>query len=274
MKKLLAALFTLFIVLRRIVYIVLGFIDRVLLPRPNLPIILSYHSIANDNWRFSINNNTFKKQINYLYKHYEFITLKEVEEYMRGKKALQKPAIVLTVDDGYKDILKLKPFFDRRNIKPTLFVMSDSRHFNKKQLGTKRAFLTKRDLNMLLKQGWEIGSHSATHPDLSVLSGEQLTKEIIQSKKDIEKLLGIQVRYFAYPRGKYSLEVLKAVKKAKYTLGLTMDDGFITTSSKPLTLPRVGVDRTHSFEEFKNAFTPSVIIARKIIKHSFLGKYL
>ena len=52
----------------------------------------------------------------------------------------------------------------------------------------------------------------------------------------------------------FSIRMNSMVKKAKYKMAFTMDDGFITPGIEPLTLPRVGIDRTHTFAEFKTAF--------------------
>ena len=45
-----------------------------------------------------------------------------------------------------------------------------------------------------------------------------------------------------------------------------MNDGMISKNSDPLLLPRVGVDASHSFNEFKMLFSPSVIWFRSLLK--------
>jgi polysaccharide pyruvyl transferase WcaK-like protein/peptidoglycan/xylan/chitin deacetylase (PgdA/CDA1 family) len=266
--------FSIIIYIRRIIYIILGFIDKFTNSDRNKITILSYHSIMRDNWRFSIDADEIKKQIKYLKTHYNFITLKMLEDYLNGERQILKPSIILTFDDGYKDILKMKRFLKSNNIKPALFVLSDPQNANEKELGTKRPHLTKRDIHSLIKHGWEIGSHTNTHPNLSLLSPAELNEEVIKSKLKLENELNIPIKYFAYPRGKYSEQVVKFVKKAGYSLGLTMDDGIISKNSNPLLIPRVGVDRTHSFNEFKTLFSQSNINLRKTIKATLLARYL
>jgi peptidoglycan/xylan/chitin deacetylase (PgdA/CDA1 family) len=267
-------LFTLFLGIRRAVYVSLHFVDQTLLRRSNRLFIVSYHSVAKDNERFSINPSVMKKQLSYLKKNYEFLKLSEAEAVLQGKKELTRPSVVITIDDGYKDILTMKPYFAKLGIKPALFVLTNTKQANRQELANKREFLSKTDIKALKKAGWEIGSHSATHANLATLSAKELTEEIIISKKELETLLGTTVSYFAYPRGKYSQAVLAAVKKAKYTLGLTMDDGVALNTKNLLLLPRVGVDRSHSFAEFKAAFSPSVVSGRKLIKESYFGRFI
>ncbi|MBA3723671.1 MAG: polysaccharide deacetylase family protein [Candidatus Levybacteria bacterium] len=259
---------------RKATYQLLAAFDANVLKQKNPIVIFSYHSIAKDDWRFSVNPLDLKKQILHLQKHYDIITLKTVDEYLAGKITITKPSAVLTFDDGYKDILIMKDFFKKHNITPVLFVLTNTKRPNLKELGTKRPFLTKRDMQSLIKAGWEIGCHSATHANLATLSDKELKEEIVTSKKSLENDLGITIKYFAYPRGKYNATVARMVQRAKYTMALTMDDGFINTQSNRFTLPRVGVDRTHTFAEFAATFSPSVVRLRKLIKMSPVGRYL
>jgi len=252
----------------------LGLIDRAVLRTHNPIFIISYHSVANDTWRFSINEENVKKQIIYLKKHFEIINLKSLGFYLQGKKEITKPSVVITFDDGYKDILKLKTFFAEQKITPALFVLSDAKHPNISEMKSKRPFVTIKEIQILKKNGWEIGCHSATHANLSTVSLQSLRKEVSGAKKELEKSLGFSIPYFAYPRGQYNQAVLKEVKNASYQLGLTMDDGLIKRSSDPLLLPRIGIDRSHTFSEFVTTFSPSVVKLRAVIKKSPAGKYL
>jgi peptidoglycan/xylan/chitin deacetylase (PgdA/CDA1 family) len=259
---------------RKIIYHSLGFIDRVVLRTKNPVVILSYHSISDDNWRFSVTEDHLKEQISYLKQNFDFITIKTLIDYLQGKKKLTHPSVVLTFDDGYKDILKLEPFFKQNKIKPALFILANSKKPNWKELGNKRVFLTKKDIQYLHNAGWTIGCHSATHANLATLSQQELDEEISQAKHALEKQLGFSIPYFAYPRGKYTENVVRLVKAANFQLGLTMDDGIIKPYRDMLTVPRVGIDNTHTFGEFKNTFSPSVVRFRNIIKQSPAGRYL
>lgn len=259
---------------RQATYSLLGAIDHSLLKKQNTIFVLSYHSVASDSWRFSVNASILKKHIAFLKKHFDIISLKTLEQYIEGKIQLTRPAVVLTFDDGYKDILTMKDYFKKQNIKPALFVLANAKKPNWKELGSKRPFLTKREILSLHKAGWEIGCHSATHANLATLSDKELKAEIVLAKQALENDLEIKVDYFAYPRGKYNTKVLQYVKKAKFTMALTMDDGFIKPNIDPLTVPRVGVDRTHTFKEFITAFSPSVVLLRKAVKNSPVGRYL
>lgn len=62
------------------------------------------------------------------------------------------------------------------------------------------------------KYGWEIGSHSITHPYLTQVTDEQLLKELKGSKEDFAAQ-GITVRGFATPFGDWDQRVLAAIQK-------------------------------------------------------------
>lgn len=265
-------LFNALLGVRKAVYVSFGFVDRIL-QRKNPVFILAYHGINRDNWRFSVDPEVFKQHMLYLKRRYDFITLADLLAYMEGKKELARPSVVLTIDDGYKDVLEIKDFLREQAIRPTLFVLSDPKHVNEKEVGIQATFLSVQDIKQAIKDGWEIGCHSATHDNLSERD-QILRAEIIDSKKTLENELGIAIPYFSYPRGKYSKDVLRIVTKAGYQLAVTMDDGFITEKTNPLLVPRVGIDRTHSFAEFTSAFSPSVVGLRQAIKKTLIGRYL
>ncbi len=274
LKYLKEALFNIYISVRRSIYIFLGILETLISKEEQNVYVLSYHSVCEDKWRFSIDAKEIKKQINYLAERFTIIDLETLEKIITKKKKVLTPSIVITFDDGYKDIMKLRKFFKSKNIKPAIFLLADTTHANWNELGSKRQFLNKSEIHSLYRDGYEIGSHSKTHANLSTLYGKKLESEVIGSRKSLEKSFGIPIRYFAYPRGKYTDEVLKYVKKAGYKLALTMDDGFISANTHPLLVPRIGVDRTHTFLEFKYLFSKSNINMRMLIKRSYVGRYI
>lgn len=63
-------------------------------------------------------------------------------------------------------------------------------------------FMSWNDVKELRNNGFSIGAHTVNHKILSNLSKEEITKEIFESKYEIEKNLGENIFSFAYPRGK------------------------------------------------------------------------
>lgn len=254
------------ILIRRCVYTFLGSLDAFFRRTPHRIVIFCFHSIAEDNWRFSIDREVFLREIAYLLRTRKPITLSDVEGYILGKKQIAEPSFVVCFDDGYRDILEVREFLKEQGIKPALFVLSHPGEANTVELGTDRPLLSREEILRLREDGWAIGSHSATHSDFSILDEAGIQKETGESKKALENSLGFAIEYFAYPRGRYTDAVLTEVKNAGYRMALSMDDGRINTKTSLLAAPRVGVDRTHSLREFRYISSPSVICFRQLIK--------
>lgn len=256
----------LYVPIRRVIYIALGALNA-FLPFKNKVFILCYHGIGNDTWDFSVSLKTFKKQMLFLKKSgYKFVSLQEIEKHITGEKVIEDKAVSITFDDGYKDVLEIKDFVKKENIKPSMFVLSNTKKANRYELANQRVFLSKEDIRSLISDGWEIGSHTATHSNMFSLSDDGIVNEVEESKKAIERMHKVNVKYIAYPKGRYTKEVLNCVKKAGYKMGFSMDDGFINKNTDMYKVPRIGVDRTHSFGEFKVLHRPFVAAARSNIK--------
>lgn len=257
---------TMCVLIRKSVYLFLYFVDKVFMKKNNL-FILCYHSFSTDNWFHSVKLPEFKKQIALLKKEgYKFITIDDVHDHITGKKTIKSPSVVITIDDGYSDVVSAVDCFDKENIIPTLFLVSDGESVNRKEINCNKRLLSYKEIIELQKRGWKIGSHSMTHSNLAKLDKEKLTGEIANSKKALEKTLNSKVNYFAYPFGSYNVSVLKKVERAGYKLALTMDDGMIRKRDNIFKIPRIGVNNTHSISEFKTLYSPSVIKFRKIVK--------
>ena len=257
---------TLTFFIRRCIYSSLYVFDRVFGSEAFPVVIFCYHSIAADDWRFGIDKQSFIRQVDYLLSTRQAVTVDDLTRHISGEKLIDKPSFIICFDDGYKDILSVREYLASHTIKPLLFVLSSPEKANIDELGTKREFLTKEDIQDLHKEGWAIGSHSATHSDFWHLSNQQLYTEIILSRKDLEKDLGFAIKYFAYPRGRYNQDVLRMVERSGYQLAFSMDDGRIDQSTKTFAIPRIGVDRTHVFSEFQRLASPANIFFRKTVK--------
>lgn len=260
------SIFSLVIFIRNIVYKVLFSIDQ-LLGRKNLITVFCYHSISNDSWRYGVSAKSFREQMNYLFsKGYSPISTNDLQKFVNGKKKITSPSFVVHFDDGYKDILSVRAFIKEKNIKPTVFLLANTKTPNKKELDNEYEFLNDKEVLQLIHDGWEIGSHSNSHSYLADTDVETLKKEINGSKQALEKRFKQSIRYFAYPRGGYDNKTLTQTYSSGYNLAFSMDDGVISTSADVMRLPRVGVDRTHGLSQFITTFSPSVIAFRNLIK--------
>jgi peptidoglycan/xylan/chitin deacetylase (PgdA/CDA1 family) len=78
-------------------------------------------------------------------------------------------------------------------------------------------FMSVDQLKELAAAGWETGSHSMTHPDLT--HSKRAEWEVVQSRHSLEKMLGVPVETFAYPYGIKNADMVDLVKE-NYRAGL------------------------------------------------------
>lgn len=85
--------------------------------------------------------------------------------------------------------------------------------------------LTLTELEQLVKDGFDLGGHTTTHPqDIKELTYDQQYSEIADNKKYLEDIAGKTITSFCYPRGKYNEDTMKIVKEVGYLDARTVDN--------------------------------------------------
>jgi peptidoglycan/xylan/chitin deacetylase (PgdA/CDA1 family) len=265
MKKIIDQLpFLTFLVIRKTIYLALYLLSSVL-PR-NKVVILCYHSISDDSWRYGVDYESLQRQMKSMLEHYNPVTLDQIEQFIRGEIYFNTPVFAVTFDDGYSDILRTTSLFSELGIKPTAFVLARPDAVDYEELGAHLNFLNDSQIHELINSGWEIGSHSLTHTDFYSLTNKQAEEEIISSKAILEQKTGKPIKYFAYPKGRYTDVALRAVTQAGYRAAFSMDDQLLVSGTDARVVPRVGVDRTHTDWEFKATISVAAVLMRGIVK--------
>jgi len=95
-------------------------------------------------------------------------------------------------------------------------------------------------LGTLADAGWEVGSHTRSHPHLSQLAGdERLRDELAGSREVMEANLGRPVDSIAYPYGDFDARVVSVAGETGYRAAGTLTRHAHVAA--PLSWPRVGV---------------------------------
>lgn len=254
------------IALRRIMYSVLGIFGWSWYARAPYPIVLCYHSVNDDSWFYGISLAALEAQLRWITKRARPVALAEIADHVSGRHLLTGPTFAVTFDDGYRNVLPVRNLMSELGIRPTIFVLSNPLAADHAELDNRYDFLNREEILELQKVGWEVGCHGATHADFWSLDAEGVSREVVESKQFLEHHLGLPVKYFAYPRGRYSDAVLAVMRSAGYELGFSMNDGIIKPGIDQFLLPRTGINRTHALIEFKSSFTPPAVLLRKLIK--------
>ncbi len=116
--------------------------------------------------------------------------------------------ISLTFDDGYMKHYEIAKMLYRRGIAATFFIIAGLTEYNGEKLLASRPELIKEIHDM----GHEIASHTFTHKNLTMLPPEAVEYECAKSKTILEKIVGNEVRGFAYPYGAFNKDVVNIVK--------------------------------------------------------------
>lgn len=156
---------------------------------------------------------------------YQGVTLDEVmDAWYHGGRLPAKP-IVITFDNGYIPQATFAPSVLSQYGWPGVLNEITAGHLANDRIWK------------LLKIGWEVDSHSVSHPDLTQISPSALQYQVVASKKFLEQTFHIPSNSFCYPSSKYDAAVIAAVKAAGYTNATTENSGYATRAN-PFLLDR------------------------------------
>jgi peptidoglycan/xylan/chitin deacetylase (PgdA/CDA1 family) len=165
---------------------------------------------------------------------YWAITLRQAFDAWQHGGPLPRHPVVVSFDDGYlSQYTHARPALKRLGWPGVL-------NLELRNLGPKG--ITEHEVRGLMGDGWEVDSHTLTHPDLTTVGDEQLRQELVGSRREIRRKFGSKTaEFFCYPAGKYDARVVAAVRAAGYRGATTVDEG-LGERSEPLTLKRIRVN--------------------------------
>lgn len=209
---------------------------------PPVPILL-YHHIADPppgerNGSLWVTRARFLAQLDALQRSgFHAVTLDRVWTAWHGGPKLPSKPVVITFDDGFAEQDAIaRPALAHRGWRGVLNLQLN--HLDVPG-GLSRAAIRR-----FVAAGWEVDDHSATHPDLTKVSGARLRAEVTGSRATFRARLGIDPKYFCYPYGKVDARVRAAVRAAGFTAATTILPGRATVADDPTMLPRIIVRRT------------------------------
>jgi len=192
------------------------------------PRVLAYHKIA----RFEFGGTwmtpaRFRGQIAGLIDDgFRFIDEATYLDRLRGNPRPDKKEILLTFDDGYRDVLDAAPVLADLGVPALVFLVSDyvgrENRWELSLPGRRSRHLDWGEIEALASAGFFFGSHGRTHRDLTRLGPASLRDETAGSKRAIEDRLRRPVRTFSYPYGRVDERVQAATEEAGYEAAFTL----------------------------------------------------
>jgi peptidoglycan/xylan/chitin deacetylase (PgdA/CDA1 family) len=119
--------------------------------------------------------------------------------------------ILTSWDDGHPLDLKLAGLLDKYKIEGIFYIPKNN---------PEGPVISPSQIRQLAKK-FEIGAHTINHVDLTQVNFKTAKKEIEESKKWLENLLGKPIKKFCYPKGKYNQQILALVKNAGFSYART-----------------------------------------------------
>lgn len=230
------------------------------------PLVLCYHAIS-PTWpaALSVTPDALEAQLAELAgRGYRGATFTDVVE---GRT--QGRALAVTFDDNFRSVLELaKPILDRHGFPGTLFVPSDWPDDRRPMRwpGIDRWLDTPHEAEMeslawdelreLAAAGWEVGSHTCSHPHLPACDDAALAHELRASKARIEEELGRPCTSIAYPYGDVDDRVAAATGEAGYLAGGTIPR--VLRTCEPLRWTRTPIFHDDDVRRFRRKVSPAI----------------
>jgi peptidoglycan/xylan/chitin deacetylase (PgdA/CDA1 family) len=230
------------------------------------PLALCYHAVSDD-WPavIAITPERLERQLTYLLgQGYVASTFSRACAEGDGR------TLVITFDDACRSVLEgALPILRRLGVTATLFAptqyvgcvepmswpgvaswLSTSHRDELLPMGWE-------ELRWLADAGWEIGSHTMSHPHLTELDDQQLRDELVLSRAEIERQLDRPCTSVAYPFGDCDRRVARAACDAGYACAAALLPRPVPRSHRWM-WPRVMVCRDVTDEGFRRQVHPAM----------------
>lgn len=209
-------------------------------PKIKIPII-TYHYVENlkdpeDTKRRSLTTSPYvlEQELQTLSRAgYSTHFVREIPRILYDKVPYSTKSAFLTFDDGYDNFYSIVlPLLKKYNAKGTLFVINN-------YIG-REGFVTQRQLEEIRDSGLvEIGAHTMDHAFLKDAPKNYALREMAESKKDLEKRLGIAVFSIAYPYGAFTAETAELAKQVPFAVAVSVIPGVMQSKDNLYYLSRI-----------------------------------
>ena len=212
-------------------------------------LVLSYHAVSRD-WEaaLSVTPDALERQLTLLSSRgYVGATFHDAITAPRPGRT-----VVVTFDDAYRSVHAIaRPILARLGLPatvfaPTSFIGSEQPmswpgvdHWLGGPHEGELVPMSWEELGDLAEAGWEIGSHTRTHPHLPRLSDGEVRDELRGSRGELEDRLGDRCESLAYPYGDHDPRIVAQAHDAGYRAAASISSRL--HEPEALRWPRAGV---------------------------------
>jgi peptidoglycan/xylan/chitin deacetylase (PgdA/CDA1 family) len=241
-------------------------------------LVLCYHAVS-DNWdaTLSVTRAAFRRQLEHLLAQgWVGTTFTQAVTDPPARRTL-----AVTFDDAYRSVRsQAAPVLAALGLPATVFAPTDwpgrgmrwpgIDHWAGTRFEHELTAMSWDDLRALAAAGWEVGSHTCSHPRLVDLDDRALDRELRESRAACERELGRPCRSVAYPFGAADARVRGAAAAAGYDAAAGLASAAFRAPSV-MEWPRVGVWHGEPDWRFRLKVAPSTTRLRATRTVSALG---
>jgi peptidoglycan/xylan/chitin deacetylase (PgdA/CDA1 family) len=192
--------------------------------------VLAYHAIgecprAEDRHNLFVTTEDFARQMSFLARRRRVVPLSDIVD---GRVARGRPAVAITFDDGYVNVLReAGPILAEHGFPATIFVPTDWQ-------GKVNGWIEPSSCDLLIMEddelracedmGLAIESHGHAHIDMASSPPEEIELDIRTSLDRLEATLGRRPRFLAYPYGRISDLTPQIAERTGLAAAFTIDE--------------------------------------------------
>lgn len=211
----------------------------------NIPVLL-YHHIADElTGRYYVPVDDFREQMNTLHKMgYKTITISKMADIIRHGGQIPEKPIVITFDDGALDVYENAfPIMQDYGFVGCFYIVANRLNAD--------GFVGFDELTEMVDKGWEIGSHSFSHIDLT-LNHAAARHEIFDSRMKIGEHLGIEIESLAYPFGMIDPYIVEKTFDYGYSNAVGLGKSWTHNAASIYYIKRIEIRNSYTIGFFKS----------------------
>jgi peptidoglycan/xylan/chitin deacetylase (PgdA/CDA1 family) len=222
--------------------------------------VLMYHEVSPSPHpafrRYTVTVREFTRQMRWLAAFgYQTIDMDALVRARRGQGSLPRRPVVITFDDGFQGCADhAVPVLRAHNFTAVFYLvagsMGETSRWLHPELGMELALMSWDTARTLVRNGFQCGAHTVTHPRLAGLDPSRCRAELSDARSRLELELGSPIVHLAYPYGSFDEAVRAMAAEAGYVTACSTRAGLSEADDDLLALHRVTIYGHDSLIDF------------------------
>lgn len=231
--------------------------------------VLAYHRVAENGplslRRWRVHPDLFRRQLRLLRAHgYYAITSHDLLKAMESQTPLAGRPVLITFDDGYQDFADTAwPILEAEGFTAEVFIVTGlvgrSASWDA-AAGEVAALMDWPTIRALHDKGVRFGSHLTTHTPATNLSSQDLLREVMRSRAELEAHLNSPILSIAAPYGATDERYNRILASTGYRIGFAGAAKRADIRHHPYAMRRLEIGGSWSLDQFAQAMEISSIM--------------